>query len=542
MDPDRTTPPFRIAAVLFDFDGTLTVPAALDFAAIRAAVGCPPGLGLLEFLAGVADPEERRRKEAVLDAMEIDAAEQTVENPGATELVQSLCRLGVPLGIITRNTRRSVDVSLAKLPGIDAEQFGVIITRDLPLSPKPLPDGVHYAAERLGADVAELLVVGDYAFDIEAGKSAGALAMYLHNDPSEPFHGEGADFVVHSLSEALTVIRQGLPLPCGKLPADLLERALTGVTVSDPSVLVGAAIGEDAAALDIASDEVLVLASDPVTLAADALSRYAVLVNANDVATSGATPRWLIATLLFPPGSTASQIARLIADIQATCAQHGISLCGGHTEITDAVARPLVVGTMAGTARRGGLIDKRGLREGDHIFVTKGVAIEGTGLIAREYASRLLAGGMTAAEVAACAGFLDHIGILEEAAIARSFAGVSSLHDVTEGGLATAVRELGAAGGRRLRLHLDRIPVYDETARICSILGIDPLGLIGSGSLLIACSARDAAALAVAVTAAGIEITDIGEALEEGEGVEALRAGLPAELPRFDRDEVSRIG
>jgi hydrogenase expression/formation protein HypE len=542
MDFDRATRPFRISAVLFDFDGTLTVPAALDFPAIRAAVGCPPGLGILEFLAGVTDPEERRRKEAVLDAMETEAAEQTVENPGATELVRALHRLGVPMGIITRNTRRSVDVSFEKLSGIGAEHFGVIITRDLPLSPKPLPDGVHYAAEQLGVDVAELLVVGDFAFDIEAGKRAGALAMYLHNDPSAPFHGDGADFVVHSLSEALAVIRQGLPLPCGKLPGDLLELALAGVTVSDPSVLVGAAIGEDAAALDIGADEVLVLASDPVTLAADALSRYAVLVNANDVATSGATPRWLIATLLFPPGSTASQIAGLIADIHATCSEHGISLCGGHTEITDAVSRPLVVGTMAGTARKGGLIDKRGLREGDHIFVTKRVAVEGTGLIAREYASRLLDGGMTAAEVAACAAFLDRIGILEEAAVARSFAGVSSLHDVTEGGLATAVRELGAAGGRRLRLHLDRIPVYEETARICSILGIDPLGLIGSGSLLIACAPCDATALAAAVTAAGIEITQIGEALEEGDGVEALRAGLPVELPRFERDEVSRIG
>jgi hydrogenase expression/formation protein HypE len=532
---------FRIAAVLFDFDGTLTVPNTLDLGAVRRAVGCPHGMGLLEFLAAVADPEERRQKEEILEAMEVQAAEQTQENAGAVDLVRGLRRLGVPMGIITRNTRESIDRSFPKLPGIDPECFGVIITRDLPLSPKPLPDGVFYAAEQFGVDVAELLVVGDYLFDIQAGKRAGALTMYLHNDPAGPFHGEGADFVVHSLAEALALIRRGLPLPPGKLPADLLQEALAKLTVSDPAVLVGAAIGEDAAALDIRADEVLVLASDPVTLAAEELSRYAVLVNANDVATSGATPRWFIATLLFPPGSTASEVVALVGELQAVCAEYRISLCGGHTEITAAVCRPLVVGTMAGTARTADLLDKRRMREGDRVLFTKGVAVEGTGLIAREYAERLLAGGMTPAEIARCAAFLGRIGILEEAAVSRGFCGVTALHDVTEGGLATAARELGAAGGRRLRLHLDRIPVYPETARICAILGIDPLGLIGSGSLLITCAPRDADRLAHAVRAAGIDITDIGEVLEEGQGLEVLRAGIPAELPWFERDEVSRL-
>jgi beta-phosphoglucomutase-like phosphatase (HAD superfamily) len=110
-----------VAAVLFDFDGTLTVPDTLDFAAVRRAVGCPAGLGLLEFLAGIEDLGERRAKEAVLEDMEAEAAERTLENKGATELVESLQRSGVPLGIITRNTRESVERSLARLPGIDPD-------------------------------------------------------------------------------------------------------------------------------------------------------------------------------------------------------------------------------------------------------------------------------------------------------------------------------------------------------------------------------------------------------------------------------------
>ena len=446
------------------------------------------------------------------------------------------------MGIISRNSRESIDRSFARLPGIDPACFGVIVTRDLPLSPKPLPDGVLYAAETFGVDVSELLVVGDYAYDIQAGKRAGAPTMYLYNDSSEPFHGEDADFVVHSLEEALTLIRRSLPLPAGKLPADLLGEALRALAPADPSVLVGAAIGEDAAVLDIAPDEILVLASDPVTLAAETLSRYVVLVNANDVATSGATPRWFIATLLFPPGSTGSEMIALIVEIRSVCAQNGIALCGGHTEITDAVTRPLISGTMAGTARRDELIDKRAMRQGDRILLTKAVAVEGTGLIAREFAGLLLEAGMTPAEVARSAALLDRIGILEEARIARSFAGVSAMHDVTEGGLATAVRELGAAGGRRLRLHLDRVPIYPETRRLCALLAIDPLGLIGSGSLLISVAPGEARALSEAIAAAGIEVADIGEVLDERQGVETLRDGIAAALPWFERDELSRLG
>jgi hydrogenase expression/formation protein HypE len=175
------------------------------------------------------------------------------------------------------------------------------------------------------------------------------------------------------------------------------------------------------------------------------------------------------------------------------------------------------------------------------VLLTKGVAVEGTGLIAREFIHRLIREGMTQAEVDDCADFLERMGILDEARVARSFSGVTALHDVTEGGLATAVRELGAAGGRRLRVHVDRIPVYPQTARVCSILGIDPLGLIGSGSLLITCSTADAGPLTAAVAALGIEITDIGEVLEPGGGIEALKDGVAVEWPLFLRDEVSRL-
>jgi hydrogenase maturation factor len=386
-------------------------------------------------------------------------------------------------------------------------------------------------------------MVGDHAFDIEAGVRAGALTMFLWNDADQP--GPTApvesDFVVKDLSEARRVMRCGLPLPLGKLPVKFLRENLALLGDEDASVLVGAGVGEDAAVVDVAGEEVLVLASDPVTLASDSIARYLVLANANDVAACGASPRWFLSTLMFPPGTSASEVRALMCDIRTMCAAWGLTLCGGHTEITQAVASPLAVGVAAGTALRSQVIDKKRMREGDRLLLTKGLAIEGTGLIAREFGGRLTRAGIPAAVVTECADFLDRISVLDDARIAVTFAGVSALHDVTEGGLATAVLELSAAGGCRLRVHMERIPVYPHTERLCEALGLDPLGLLGSGALLIACSPDDAGRLGEALRTAGIEATEIGEVVGAGQGVEALRNGLGVEWPEFDRDEMTRL-
>jgi hydrogenase expression/formation protein HypE len=535
--------PFRIAAVVFDFDGTLTQPGAIDFAAIHKAVGCPKGMGLLEFLAAIDDPQKRLRKEAVLVEAEMRAAELCAPNEGAEELLALLRGTGVPMAVITRNRQEAVERALLNLEGIRAEDFACMVSRDLPLSPKPSPEGVIHVARELGVQLGELLLIGDHAYDIEAGVRAGTLTMYLrnHSTKGDKSAVADADFVVKDLAEAREVIRLGLPLPVGKLPVDLMRQGLTDMAGEHAAVLVGAAVGEDAAAVDVAAAEVLVLASDPVTLASDSMAEYLVLANANDVAASGATPRWLLSTLLFPRGTSASQVLDCMRGVYAACAANGLALVGGHTEITDAVSRTVAVGMVAGTAPAAALRDKRRMRQGDRLLLTKGVAVEGTGLIAREFGVHLTKAGIPAAEVAECAAFLERMGVLAEAGIARGFPGVSAMHDVTEGGLATAVWELGAAGGRRLRVHMEKINVYPQTRRVCEALGLDPLGLIGSGSLLIACSPSDVAELTRAIMSAGIEVAEIGEVLGNGEGVEALEGGRLVEWPTFIRDEVARL-
>jgi hydrogenase maturation factor len=309
----------------------------------------------------------------------------------------------------------------------------------------------------------------------------------------------------------------------------------------DPSVLINPGVGEDITAVDIESQEVLVLKADPITFATDSIGQYAVLVNANDIATSGATPQWFLTTLFFPSGTTPSQIQHVFEELKRFCRQWGITLCGGHTEITDAVNRPIVAGMMAGTVAKNDLIDKRHMKKGDRVLLTKGVAVEGTAIIAREFGVRLKKSGMAAGEIDRCRQFLDQISIITEAKIAAANAGTSAMHDITEGGLATALEELSMAGGRTIRVDTDNIPVYPETRNICGLLDINPLGLIGSGSLLICCRSKDCQKIMEDVATAGVEITLIGEVMDKGQGIRAYKRNKPVPWPAFEVDEITKL-
>jgi hydrogenase maturation factor len=333
----------------------------------------------------------------------------------------------------------------------------------------------------------------------------------------------------------------GTPLPAGKLPNDLLREFLNGFEFNDPSILINPGVGEDTAAVDVATEEVLVLKSDPITFATDSIGQYAVLINANDIATSGARPRWLLTTLLFPSGVTPSEIQRVINELKEFCRHWGITLCGGHTEITDAVTRPVVTGMMAGTVARKNLIDKRNVAVGDQVLLTKAVAVEGTAIIAREFGSRLRKFGVTESEVERCRQFLNRISILPEAKIAARSKATSAMHDVTEGGLATALEELSVAAEHRIRINMESIPVFAETRKIGRLLNIKPLGLIGSGSLLICCRPAGCSSLIQSLRQGEIEVTCIGEVLEKGRGVAAFENGRQKAWPQFEVDEITRL-
>jgi hydrogenase maturation factor len=349
------------------------------------------------------------------------------------------------------------------------------------------------------------------------------------------------DFVVGDLTELQDVVRLGLPLAPGKLPDDRLSAFLAGLSHDDPALVVPPAVGEDAAVLDVAGADVLVAHGDPITLGGDDVAAAAVRVNCNDIAAAGAEPRWLLVTVLFPVGTTPSQAQALLAGIASAAGEAGVSIAGGHTEVTDAVRRPVLALTALGTLARHELKDKRAARTGDRVLLTKALAMEGTALLAAELGALLRSRGADAEVLDACRALAGLTSVVPEARIARDLPGVHAMHDVTEGGLATALRELAAATGRGVRVHRDRVPVAPETRRLCALLGADPLGLIASGSLLICCDPADAPALAGALAEAGIRATDIGELLDADAGVVALERDRPASWPAFAVDEAARL-
>ncbi len=532
--------PYRIDAVLFDFDGTLTRPGSLDFSVIKKAIDCPGEVPVLEFMAGVDDPAQRMDMARQLDRFELEGAAVSQPNAGAEHLVDSIKAAGLPVGILTRNSRASVARALENFATLRLADVDVMVTREDPVKIKPSGEGVLLAARKMGVDPAHVLVVGDYRFDMQAGCDAGALTAYLSNGRPIPADLD-CRFVVETLAELEPIIADGVSLPAGKLPNPFLGELLERYRVEDPSVIVGPTVGEDTAAVDIDGEKVLVLKTDPITFATESIGRYAVLINANDLATAGAEARWMLATLLLPCGFSRNQVRRIFDDLHDACTAWGITLCGGHTEITDAVCRPVVTGMMAGTITRNDLIRKRRMAPGDRVLVTKGVAVEGTAIIAAEFRNLLLKKGMTAAEIDACGQFQSMISILPEARIAWTVGGVSALHDVTEGGIATALTELSQAGGRGIRIRCDALPVYPQTRRMGELLGIDPLGLIGSGSLLICCRPDRAQRLLSELKKAAIVATDIGVVTESGPGIDAMEKETSVGWPDFDVDEITRL-
>jgi hydrogenase expression/formation protein HypE len=332
-------------------------------------------------------------------------------------------------------------------------------------------------------------------------------------------------------------------LPAGKLPPDLLAKLLATIP-DDPSIVIGAGVGRDAAAVRH-GDRVLVLKSDPITFATDEIGWYAPNVNANDIACMGATPRWMLSTALLPEGSTTpALIEKIFSSLREACDALGVLIVGGHTEITTGLDRTILIGMMIGDAHEDDLIDPRRAVAGDVVILARGIAIEGTSLIAREMAQELTS-RLGANLVERSRRFLHDPGIsvVPAAKILHQALGreVHGMHDPTEGGLATGLREIATAAGAGLLVDRDSIPVYPETAAICVELNLDPLGLIASGALLATVS-RDSANRAIALlTAAGIPAAAIGTLLPDPAQVLMRTGQHEAELPAFEVDEIARL-
>jgi hydrogenase maturation factor len=300
-------------------------------------------------------------------------------------------------------------------------------------------------------------------------------------------------------------------LAVGKLPPELLSGIISRIPTGDPRVIVGPGIGLDCAVIDL-GDRLAVYKTDPITFASDRIGYYLVHVNANDIATTGARPLWLLVTLLLPENGTSAELPGLImTQISSACAELGIAVIGGHTEITTGLTRPIAIGAMIGEVARDKLITPRGAGAGDRVLLTKGVPIEATALLALEFPARLRK-SLSASEIETAQNYLFEpgIGVTRDARVAIGAGRVTAMHDPTEGGGLTALWELADASGKTLRIDPREIFVPALARRVCEVFGIDPLCAIASGSLLLTAPPNDARAIHEALTGAGIACADIG--------------------------------
>ena len=331
-------------------------------------------------------------------------------------------------------------------------------------------------------------------------------------------------------------------LQAGKLSAEQLRELLTPLQRVDPRVVIGPQLGEDATVLDFGS-KYLVVTTDPVTFATDRIGWYVVHVNANDIAVMGATPRWFFTALLLPEQETTfAMVDSIMTEIRQTCDEFGISVSGGHTEITTGLQRPIIVGQMIGEVDKKDLIRKTSLQVGDKILLTQGLAIEGTALLAREKRD-LLQNHLSVDQIDQAEQFLFNPGIsvVKAARIATSSGDIHSMHDPTEGGLVAGLHELAVASGKGLRVFADRVPIFPETHAICHCLQIDPLRLIASGALLIGASAKTVEKVATALTREGIPVGEIAEVVPFNDGLQIESGGATLPLIPPDRDEIAKV-
>jgi hydrogenase expression/formation protein HypE len=329
----------------------------------------------------------------------------------------------------------------------------------------------------------------------------------------------------------------------GKLPPELLQRLLRSYTRADSRVIVGPAVGEDAAIIDM-GDHYLIAKSDPITFATDAIGYYAVVVNANDIATRGGQPKWFLATLLLPEQATSvALVESIFAQIAEACQSFGIAVVGGHTEVTYGLDRPILSGHMLGEVDPAGLITTSGAQIGDVLLLTKGICVEGTAIIAREREAELRRGGVPEHIIQRAKHFLFEPGIsvVRDAHIAIGAGRIHAMHDPTEGGLAMAVHELATAAQVGIVIEGNQIPILEESALLCRAYGLDPRGTIASGALLIATPAEEALRIQQALQVNNIACAAIGRIVPPSEGILFHDGSELQPLPQYTRDEITKL-
>jgi hydrogenase expression/formation protein HypE len=295
----------------------------------------------------------------------------------------------------------------------------------------------------------------------------------------------------------------------GKLPHELLKKILSDLHSKNPDVILGPQVGIDAAVIRL-TGRFLAVTSDPITLTGELSAYYCVQVNANDLAVMGAVPKFMTVVALLPP-TRPETVKGLARDLAKFARELGITLIGGHTEITLAVKTPILVATMFGPLIKRRPVSSAGARPEDVVIMTKSAALEAAAIIAREKSGLLKKKGWSPRQIGSIQKFLfkPGISIVPEAKLALT-AGCTAMHDATEGGILTALWEIAEAAGVRIEIDLPKIPILPKTTKLCRLWKINPLRALSSGALLVTMPPKKAGKFLKTLNQAGIGATAIG--------------------------------
>jgi len=303
-----------------------------------------------------------------------------------------------------------------------------------------------------------------------------------------------------------------MKLPAGKVPPALLERLIfKRLGARREEIVVGPSLGVDGAVVRV-GDRLLVSSMDPITGAQERIGWLAVNINANDVATFGVRPAFFSSCILLPEHATEAIVRTVCRQIDSGARKLGMAVIGGHSETTPGLAFPIVIGCCMGVAERGRYVTSKGARAGNDLILTKSAGMEGTAILAADRRA-VLADALGNSVVKKAAAFFRRIGVVDDALLAFGTGGVTAMHDPTEGGIANGIHELADASSKGFRIFEDRIPIAEETARICRFFRIDPMCLIASGSLLIAAEKDFSGRIVNVLRRRGIAAAVIGELL-----------------------------
>jgi hydrogenase maturation factor len=328
-------------------------------------------------------------------------------------------------------------------------------------------------------------------------------------------------------------------------PESLKKYVLSKFESCDPSIVLQAGVGVDAAAIEVCDDVLVGVHPDPISGAIKHLGTLSIVIPANDVAMIGAYPRFFTSVILLPEDAGEELVDVITSSMRRALSRYGALMVGGHTEFTDSVKRPITITTAFGILKTGSLVDVRNVKEGDLIIMSKYAGIEGTAILSSDFREVLIDRGVSEETLEEGEKMIELISVVEEATLLSREGLVNGMHDPTEGGLLGGLAEMAYASGKLIRVYADKIPLHEVTLEITEALGLDPLRILSSGALIASVPRERVEEAIDLLKKNNIEASVIGEVLpRRGEGpiLEILRGHAKEYVYEpYVEDEVMRL-